>query len=149
MDNTLFLIFLALLGGAGLGINRAFLGRLGVDIGAAGASLVNHIGGAIFILVILLLTHGRIDFKLFTDAPAYAYVGGAIGALFVLIISWVISRAGVMKTTVLLISGQMLLGTALDFFLGRLVSFKVAALGLFLILIGVIIGEYQKNKAAK
>lgn len=140
---------LAMLGGVSLGINRALLGRLGVGIGAAGASVVNHIGGAFFIFLALIMTGGRMDVGLLSEAPLHAYLGGIIGAMFVTITSWVIPRAGVMKTTVLLISGQMLLSTLLDFILGRLRSPVAALAGLSLVLIGVMVGEYRKRKLTR
>lgn len=147
MGELLGVFILALLAGVSLGVNRALLGKLGMGIGAAGASVVNHIGGAIFIFFILLVSGGRIDTGLFTEAPTYAYLGGIVGAVFVMITSWVIPRAGVMKTTVLLISGQMLLGTVLDFVLGRMKSPVTAVGGLILVLTGVLIGEYRKRKS--
>jgi transporter family-2 protein len=146
MGELIGVFMLALLGGISLGINRSLLGRLGVGVGAAGASVINHIGGALFVFFLLLLTGGRLDWGLFHEAPGYAYVGGVIGALFVMITSWLIPRAGVMKTTVLLISGQMLFGTILDFLLGRLSSFPVSLGGLSLILVGVLVGEYRKGR---
>lgn len=146
MGELIGVFMLALLGGVSLGINRSLLGRLGIGVGAAGASVINHIGGALFVFLLLLLTGGRLDRGLFHEAPGYAYVGGVIGALFVMITSWLIPRAGVMKTTVLLISGQMLFGTILDFLLGRLSSFPVSLGGLGLILVGVLVGEYRKGR---
>lgn len=142
-------IFLGLLGGISLGINRTLLGRLGVDMGPARASVVNHIGGALFIFVILLFSGGRWDLQLFAEAPAHAYAGGIIGALFVALVSWIIPRAGVMKATVLLISGQMVLGTLLDYAMGRKTSIPVALLGLGLIFAGVLLGEYRKVHSPK
>lgn len=146
MGELVVVSILALLGGVSLGINRSLLGRLGVGVGAAGASVINHVGGALFVFFLLLLTGGRLDQGLFYEAPAYAYIGGIIGALFVMITSWLIPRAGVMKTTVLLISGQMLFGTILDFLIGRLSSLPVSFGGLGLILVGVLVGEYRKGK---
>jgi transporter family-2 protein len=147
MAELIGVFILALLGGVSLGINRSLLGRLGVGVGAAGASVINHAGGALFVFLLLLLTGGRLDVGLLQEAPAYAYVGGIIGAFFVMITSWLIPRTGVMKTTVLLISGQMLFGSILDFLLERLSSLPVSLAGLGLILMGVLVGEYQKSKS--
>lgn len=141
------LALLALMGGASLGINRAFLGRLGTGIGPVGASVINHLGGAIFVFVIILMVGGRFDLGLFNEAPLHAYLGGAIGALFVALTSWLIPRAGVAKTSILLISGQMLLSTLIDFIRGQINSIPVSLLGLVLIISGVLVGEYRKNRS--
>jgi transporter family-2 protein len=146
MDNIFILAPLAILAGVSLGINRVFLGKLGSGLGPANASVINHIGGAIFILIILLATGVIPHFNLFTTAPIYAYFGGIIGALFVALTSWLIPRAGVMKTSILLISGQMILGTILDYSLGKIDNPIIAIIGLSLIIAGVIFGEVSKRK---
>lgn len=146
MAELLVVIMWALAGGVSLGINRSLLGLLGTSIGPAGASVVNHIGGAIFIFIVILLTNGgaHLNFALLKSAPTFAYCGGIIGALFVAIASWVIPRAGVMKATVLLVSGQMIMGTTIDLILGRVHSIPSAIGGLALIIAGVVFGEYRK-----
>ncbi|WPU64560.1 DMT family transporter [Peredibacter starrii] len=148
MDNLLPII-IALLGGAALGMNRAFLGKLGATLGAPAASVINHIGGAIFIFIVLVATGSAFDFNQLISAPSYAYIGGLVGALFVALVSWLIPKAGVMRTTILIISGQILLSTIIDFFNDKVRSIVMAGIGLTLILCGVIIGEYRKMKNSK
>ena len=148
MANLLPMI-IALLGGAALGMNRAFLGRLGATLGAPAASVINHIGGAIFIFIILIASGRSLDLDQMISAPSYAYVGGLVGALFVALVSWLIPKAGVMRTTILIISGQILLSTLIDFFNDKIRSILLATIGLALILSGVIIGEYRKMKSNK
>ncbi len=146
MAELLVVILWALAGGVSLGINRSLLGTLGMSIGPAGASVVNHIGGAIFIFIVILCSSAgtTINLTLLKAAPIFAYCGGIIGALFVAIASWVIPRAGVMKATILLVSGQMLMGTVIDLILGRVHSIPSALGGLSLIIAGVVFGEYRK-----
>lgn len=146
MGELLVVVLWALAGGVSLGINRSLLGMLGQSIGPAGASVVNHIGGAIFIFIVILLTSGvsGLNSEVIFNAPLFAYCGGIIGALFVAIASWVIPRAGVMKATVLLVSGQMIMGTVIDLILGRVHSIPSALGGLSLIIAGVVFGEYRK-----
>ncbi len=146
MVEILVVTLWALAGGVSLGLNRSLLGMLGVSIGPAGASVVNHMGGAIFIFIVIIITNGGSELTsvLLSRAPLYAYCGGIIGALFVAIASWVIPKAGVMKATVLLVSGQMLMGTIIDLILGRVHSIPSALGGLALIIAGVVFGEYRK-----
>ncbi len=146
MGSLFFLIIIAVLGGVSLGINRALLGRLGASLGPAYASVINHIGGAIFIFIILLISSNNFNTEFYTSAPTYAYIGGIIGALFVALTSWLIPKAGVVKTSILLISGQMLCSGGLDYFLGKIKNPTSVIIGLLLILGGVVIGELSKNK---
>ncbi|MCD9032167.1 DMT family transporter [Luteimonas sp. Y-2-2-4F] len=145
------LALVAMACGACFGINRALLGRVGRRLGAPGASVVNHIGGALFLLpLVALLPAGAPQlFAAALRAPWYAFLGGAIGALFVMITSWVIPRIGVMKTTVLFVSGQMVTSTLIDLVQDRLQSPPRAAAGVALIVAGVVLGEVFKQRARR
>jgi len=79
------------------------------------------------------------------SAPPLYFIGGVIGAFFVALTSWIIPYLGIMKTTVLLISGQMLMGTAIDFYAGNTDHLGSALLGLFLIIMGTLLGARAKT----
>lgn len=144
MDNLFILSLIALAGGAALGINRSLLGELGSGIGPAKASVINHLGGAIFLLLILFIKQERFVLSTFIEAPRYAYIGGVIGALFVALVSWLLPKVGAMKTTILLISGEMLVSTAIDYFSGKVTSIPLTVLGLGFVLLGVFVGEARR-----
>jgi bacterial/archaeal transporter family-2 protein len=106
-------ISLALTSGLLVGINRQVNGTLALHTSPLWASFVNHlVGFAPLTLVVLVLDEYR-QLGLF-EAPWHAYLGGALGVLFVAGSSWVILRIGAVRTTLLLISGQMVSGVALD-----------------------------------
>lgn len=147
MVEITLLIILGLTGGVLLGINRALIGKLGSDMGAASASVVNHLGGLIFILLIVVIKNEWFTLDHYLHAPWYAYLGGMVGALFVALVGWIIPRIGVMKTSLLLISGQMIFSAAIDLFTGKLSSWSSASIGLALIMGGVFLGEYRKLSA--
>lgn len=108
-----FLILLALFNGVCISISRAVNGRLALDRGAFSASLCNHIVGFLF-LSLLLAASGGFSLDQTGQAPWGAYLGGAIGALFVALNSYVLPRLGAMRAALLIISGQMLAGVAID-----------------------------------
>lgn len=147
MVEIILLIILGLTGGILLGINRALIGRLGSDMGAASASVINHLGGLLFILLIIVINNEWFTMDHYLKAPWYAYLGGMVGALFVALVGWIIPRIGVMKTSLLLISGQMIFSAAIDLATGKLSSWSSALLGLILIMAGVFLGEYRKLSA--
>ncbi|CAI1685954.1 Uncharacterized protein conserved in bacteria [Serratia ficaria] len=108
-----FLILLALFNGVCISISRAVNGRLALDRGAFSASLCNHIVGFLF-LSLLLAASGGFSLDQTGQAPWGAYLGGSIGALFVALNSYVLPRLGAMRAALLIISGQMLAGVAID-----------------------------------
>ncbi len=126
-----------------LGVNRSLLGTIGNSLGPKRASLVNHASGFIFILVLMILMGESLNLSSMPNIPIEAYLGGVIGAGFVIITSFVIPKIGVLKTSMIFISGQMTCGVLIDFLIGNLKDLSSTLLGLFLILIGVSLNFYK------
>lgn len=126
-----------------LGVNRSLLGTIGNSLGPKRASLVNHASGFIFILVLMILMGESLNVSSMPNIPIEAYLGGVIGAGFVIITSFVIPKIGVLKTSMIFISGQMTCGVLIDFLIGNLKDLSSTLLGLFLILIGVSLNFYK------
>jgi transporter family-2 protein len=145
MGENILLIALALCAGVSLGINRALIGKVGQELGAINASIINHLSGALFLAVIILFQWDFSFIEPIADIPSYALLGGAIGAFFVIITSYVIPKIGVLKTSVLFIGGQLLSGSVIDYFLGKIENPLVSIIGLSLIFTGVLIGFFNKE----
>ncbi len=126
-----------------LGVNRSLLGTIGNSLGPKRASLVNHASGFIFIIILMLFMGESLNVSSMPNIPIEAYLGGVIGAGFVIITSFVIPKIGVLKTSMIFISGQMTCGVLIDFLIGNLKDLPSTLLGLFLILIGVSLNFYK------
>jgi transporter family-2 protein len=48
--------------------------------------------------------------------PAYAWIGGLYGAVFVVAAAWAVPRLGVATTITLMVAGQLLISLVLDHF---------------------------------
>ena len=77
-----------------------------------------------------------------------AYLGGVLGALFVAVNSRVLTRLGMMKTTLLVIAGQMLTGILLDRLAGIERPALAQLLGAALILAGAVLARRPAAQAA-
>ncbi len=143
MLNTILLLLFACLAGMLLGVNRSLLGTIGNSLGPKRASLVNHASGFIFIIILMLFMGESLNVSSMPNIPIEAYLGGVIGAGFVIITSFVIPKIGVLKTSMIFISGQMTCGVLIDFLIGNLKDLPSTLLGLFLILIGVSLNFYK------
>lgn len=106
-------IFLALLNGCCISFCRIINGRLAQDSSAVNASLFNHAVGFIFLSFIVYFT-SSVQVTTIMDAPLSLWSGGVIGALFVTLNSYVLSRIGATLTATLVIAGQLLTGVILD-----------------------------------
>ncbi|WP_374420919.1 DMT family transporter [Chromobacterium sp.] len=129
-------ILLALLNGVCIGASRAINGRLAQQGGAFAASWWNHLVGFLLLSALLPMLSGSAGSGL-ADAPVGAYLGGVLGALFVAVNSHVLTRLGMMKTTLLVIAGQMLTGILLDRLAGIERPALAQLLGAALILAGL------------
>lgn len=140
-------ILLAMFNGVIIGISRAINSRLSTDIGPFKASYWNHVIGFIFLSVILIFTE-KTPFSFVIDIPVVAYFAGLFGALFVGINSFVFSRIGAVKTILLVISGQMISSTIIDYNNGDQTKIGLQFLGVFFILFGVYLSKIPKSRVA-
>lgn len=106
-------ILISLINGMCISLSRSLNGRLAMVRNAFYASLWNHIVGFIFLSVILVV-HGYETTSHHFSAPWYSYLGGAMGALFVAVNSYVLPRTGSTQAAILIISGQMISGVIID-----------------------------------
>ena len=143
------LILLALTNGICIGLSRSLNGQLSLHKEPFKASFYNHIFGFLFLSLILIC----LDTELSSLAPAwhketwYLFLGGAIGALYVALNSYVLNQLGAMKAALLVISGQMVTGVLLDLAFSstfhNLASYMMQFLGIAFIILGI---GFSQNK---
>ncbi|NAW87075.1 DMT family transporter [Photobacterium halotolerans] len=146
-------IFLAVLNGICISLSRILNGRLSLSRTALLSSYWNHLIGFIFLSLLVLLVHGN-SFALPQNVPFSAYAGGAIGVLFVAINSLVLPKIGAMRTSLLVISGQMLVGVLLSlvvlFLKGQtLLDMIWPIAGMILILSGVSLNQQRQANSGR
>ncbi len=110
-------IILALLSGAFLPIQAAFNTRLGKSIDSpVYASMISFIAGAVALVLYILLTRQTVSLAGLKTVPAYAWLGGALGAFYVTAIILAFPRIGPALTFGLVVAGQMIISVLLDHF---------------------------------
>ncbi|EJD6585336.1 DMT family transporter [Providencia rettgeri] len=105
-------IFIALLNGICIVISRTLNGKLAQQYNAFYSSLINHFVGFLFLTIMVLIFKTYL-FN-FNEIPLVAFIGGIIGAFFVIINSYVLPLLGVMLTSILAICGQMISSLVID-----------------------------------
>ena len=139
-------VLAATLAGLLIGLSRQLNGRLALSTSALVASFWNHAVG-LAALVAAGAALGALRPQGLSDIPGWAWAGGSLGVLFVAAGSWLIARIGAANTALLVIAGQMLSGVALDAVRGAEGSVSLRALGVALILAGVILARGGKRDA--
>lgn len=139
-------IVLALLNGCCISFCRILNGRLSQDTSAFNASLWNHVVGFIFLSLIVYFT-SSVPVKTIMDAPVTAWLGGVMGALFVALNSYVLSKVGATLTALLVIGGQLLTGVVWDAISNG--AELTPLFGILCILTGVLVTKRGQDQRAK
>lgn len=139
-------ILIALFNGVCIVTSRTLNGKLAQNSNAFYSSLINHLVGFIFLTIFVLWIKDYHSIELST-IPLIAFAGGIIGALFVVINSYVLPLLGVILTSVLAICGQMISSLVIDI-LGGIESNNLLfqIIGVLLIIGGVLIKFTKQSK---
>ena len=126
---TSLMILLAFFNGFLIVTNRVVNAKLGLHVSGAGASFWNHFVGFLFLaLIVPFLTEG--GGRDIGEIPFYLFLGGIIGACYVAISSLVIPKVGATKATILVIAGQIVLGTIIDVVNGEISNINITIRGM-------------------
>ena len=138
-----FWIAVAFAGGVFVSLSRQINGRLSLSNSPLIASLWNHLVGFVVLTGLGLAIGGLLPSGA-ADAPWYAFIGGPIGVIFIASGSWLIPRIGAVNTALLVISGQMVSGVVLDLFSDQPPEAWASALGVLLILAGMVLTQRKR-----
>ncbi|KAA3512343.1 DMT family transporter [Agrobacterium rosae] len=136
-------IAMAFTGGVFVALSRQVNGRLSLSNSPLIASFWNHIVGFIVLTALGLIIGGLLPAGA-AEAPWYAFIGGPIGVIFIASGSWLVPRIGAVNTALLVISGQMVSGVMLDLFSDQPPKAWASALGVLLILAGMVLTQRKK-----
>lgn len=108
---------LPLVGGALLAAQAPINARLRTALDSPfGSAVVSFTTGLAFLVVALVVTGQAGNLSHVGGGPWWAYLGGAIGAFFVVVGLLAVPRVGVTVTFVAVIAGQLVAGTLIDRF---------------------------------
>ncbi|MCL4272936.1 MAG: DMT family transporter [Anaerolineales bacterium] len=139
MQSLIIIILIGLMGGIAVGIQGPLSSMISQKMGVLESVFIVHLGGAIVALVPLLFLGSK--FNQWRSLPWYAFGAGAFGLVVIFAMSYMIPRIGVAPALILLLAGQLLMGSVLDHFgwLGAVQRpFELSrVLGLSVVLAGV------------
>lgn len=110
-----FVIFIGLLGGVAVGLQSPIAGAMGQRIGGTAGSVIIHLSGLIFSLILLLFRGGE-KIQEWNRLPWYMLGAGFLGLVLIQTISVTLPRLGATSMIALIIIGQLLTGVFLDSF---------------------------------
>ena len=143
MDKLLWIV-LAVIAGSFLPMQAGINARLGKAAESpAAASLISFTIGAAALVIYVLMSKQSISWQGLKAAPAFAWLGGLLGAFYVTVVILAFPRLGPGLTFALVVAGQMLFTVVLEHF-NILVAQPHAMnvprfIGVLLVIVGAII----------
>lgn len=118
MNNGSWIALLGLiLAGAATAFQAPINARLATGVGSPiNAAFVSFAVGTVALGVAVALLNTRPDMTLVRGLPAWAWIGGLCGCIFVASAAWGVPRYGAALVITLMVAGQVLAGLALDHF---------------------------------
>lgn len=106
---------------------------------------INHIVGLISLLGIVSLTSDKDFFSQVLVAPWWHQISGILGVIFLACAVTSIREMGVLRSSLLIIAGQMVGTYVIDMSRGHFDSPGVATLGLILVILGVLVNQFRRQ----
>ena len=136
-------VLLAFAAGLLVILSRQVNGRLSLSTTPLISSFWNHVVGFVFLSALGLVLGGLVPPNI-AEIPLWVFSSGALGVVFVTSGSWLLPRIGAVNSTLLVIAGQMVFGVLFDIMRGAPVTLWAAALGVVLILLGMVLTQSRR-----
>ena len=136
-------VLLSIAAGALVALTTSMNAALGKRISVEGSTLINYAAGLVTSLALALFMR-QLTLPDLSGLPAFVYLGGALGVCVVLLNCIVLPRVPVVLVTMLLFTGQVLMGMVVDAMAGiPLTAGK--AVGAMLIVAGLLFNVWVDN----
>lgn len=135
----LFAIVLSLVSGGARVVSRMLNSQLSDVIGVFQSTFYNYLVGLICSMIAFLLSQEAFSFppEGFAAVSGWAYLGGAVGVLFIILSNVTTPKVSAFYMTLLIFIGQLVAGLVIDLLLGH--SFTLGKpLGIMMILLGLV-----------
>ncbi len=139
------MILLATITGGLVITNTSIAARLALKTDSHYSLFINYIFGLIGAILIVLTLHNGLNTS-FSTLPLWAFSGGLIGVIVILVSNHVLPQIRAFEMTILVFSGQIIMGYLIDTIRGTLLSPK-QIIGLILVMVGLYIYSGKINKA--
>ena len=149
-DVPLLPVAISFLAGVGVSIQQAINGRVTASTSEPlVAAWWNFVVGSSTLVIVLTiyLALGDVQLAALPTSPAWVYLGGVVGVIFISTASWVVGKVGVLRLSLLAIAGQLLGSLILDFAVAHTIDLPLIG-GVLLAFAAVLINA-SARKAPK
>ena len=115
MQPIIVIILIGLAGGIAVGVQAPLSSIINQRLGPLESIFIVHLGGAVVSLIPLLI-YGGGKLAIWRTVPWYVLGAGALGLVVIFSMTYMIPRIGVAPALIILLAGQLLIGSVLDHF---------------------------------
>jgi len=130
----MFFILISVLSGAIVVIARILNTRLAEKVGLIQSSFFNYFTGLLSSLLLFTIMRNSITINDFFKIPLWAYLGGLLGIIIVILSSVVTPKMSSFYITLIIFIGQLFTGIIIDCISTRTIPFAKIIGGLFVIM---------------
>jgi len=116
MPSIVVIILIGLAGGIAVGVQAPLSSTINQRLGPLESIFIVHLGGAIASLIPLAIFYGGGKLGNWRIVPWYALGAGALGLVVIFSMTYMIPRVGIAPALIILLSGQLLIGSVMDHF---------------------------------
>lgn len=144
------MIFLAILAGVCIVVSRTINAKLASIIGIFQGTIFNYIVGLIFSVIFMIFSSERLSLSHISlmSVTWWAYLGGVVGVLVVVLSSYVTPKISALYLTILIFIAQLFVGMIIDYLTLNIFSLGKVIGGL-LIFIGLTYNLFLDRKSSK
>jgi len=115
LQSIIVIILIGLAGGIAVGVQAPLSSIINQRLGPLESIFIVHLGGALVSLIPLLI-YGGGKLSNWRTVPWYALGAGSLGLVVIFSMTYMIPRVGVAPALIILLSGQLLIGSVMDHF---------------------------------
>jgi len=115
LQSIVVIILIGLAGGIAVGVQAPLSSIINQRLGPLESIFIVHLGGALVSLIPLLI-YGGGKLSNWRTVPWYALGAGSLGLVVIFSMTYMIPRVGVAPALIILLSGQLLIGSVMDHF---------------------------------
>lgn len=130
----MFYILISMLAGVIIVVSRVLNTRLSEKIGLIESSYFNYLTAALTSLILFIIIGENFSFSSLNGTPFYAYLGGFLGVIIVILNSVVTPKMSSFYVTLLVFIAQLFSGIAIDWMIENTLPLAKIIGGLFVVL---------------
>lgn len=115
MNNYVFLVIIAAIGGVAVALQGQFMGLMDKSIGTRESVFITYFSGGMLAALVMLADRGG-NLKAWQGVPWYALGSGVVGLFIVGTIGYTVPRMGLSKAFTIMIAAQFIAAALLDHF---------------------------------